>query len=108
MRRTHGPPGHGAPGQEVTPNRPAIGPRHGLEEKDTSPRSSVCYRDPVMWKPSHPNADADDREEVSNDDHDVRGVVDDDRDRWAGLHRLTETLKGVRSRLDPVGSLVCP
>lgn len=34
-KRTHGPPGHGAPCQEITSNRPTIGSRHGLKHKAT-------------------------------------------------------------------------
>lgn len=62
----------------------------------------------IISTPSHPNADANDDYKISNDDADVRWVVDGNRDRCAILHGCTRTWKPVSIRLNCDCSLVGP
>lgn len=82
---TYWPPGHGPPCQKVSSDCPSIGSEHGLRHthKQAPIKSPTNYRSHLsidwvmtpLWS-THPNPNAENHEEVSDDDDDVRWVVD--------------------------------
>lgn len=80
---THWPPGHHPSCQEISSYSPTIGPTHGLKHRQDN---SVNYCNLLLhliyiMMCTHPDANTDDNDEISNNDGDVCWIVDGHRVR---------------------------